>query len=164
MFRAPRICARLRMRRHRPEPGGRLSPPAAEQGNRRVRCCCGDGFCQIQQASSRAAANTRNPRLRTGSSASSYRRSGGKAPQTETIPARTQVAKRAEANLAQIPRAQNRPDIARALSSSGETGENNLEKISSADARACEINCTKRIPEVVRATSCERAGAEADAE
>src|SRR5438094_6170441 len=152
------------MRRHRLEPGGHLPPPAAEQTNRRVRFRCGDRFCQTQQAPGRATANTRNPRFRIGSSASSYRRFGGKTPQTEKIPARTQAAKRAEANLAQIPRAQDRPNIARALSSPEKTGENNLEKISSADARACEINCTKRIPEVVRATSCECAGAQADAE
>ena len=47
-----------------------------------------------------------------------YRRTGGKIAQTQRIPARVEIAERAEADSAEIARAPGGPDIARAISSS----------------------------------------------
>ena len=56
---------------------------------------------------------------------------------------RREMAKGGETHAAQIPRTQDRPDIARAVSGFGKTCKESLEKASPAEADAWELCCTK---------------------
>ena len=86
-----------------------------------------------------------------------YRRTGGKIAQTQRIPARVEIGERAEANSAEIARTPGGPDTASAISSSGKTCENGLEKAAPTRTRT-PFSCLKRISGMVRAASRDCAG------
>ena len=112
--------------RHVPSAGAGELTPKVETAFARLNRALGD----LKRIAS-------NPRLGVRRRAPPYRRTGGKIAQTQRIPARVEIAERAEANSAEIARAPGGPDIARAISSSGKTGENSLEKAASTrDANA----------------------------
>src|SRR5882724_8604759 len=123
----------------------------------------GDRLCQTQPGVERLEAIPSNPRFGIRRGAASYRYTGGEIAQTQRIPARTEIVKRAEANPAEIARAPRGPDIASALSSSGKTGDNGLEKTAPTRTRTPPFLCLKRISGMVRAASrdCARPGTNA---
>src|ERR671918_2911311 len=120
------------MRSERPRSGSDTPPAPAERTCRYADPSSGDGLCKTPRAADGFAASPPNPGVRIRSCASAHRCARGKIAQTERIPARVEVVKRAEANTAQIARAQSRPTVTRALSSSGKACENNLEEAASA--------------------------------
>ena len=133
--------------RHVPSAGGGELTPKVETAFARLNRVLGDLKQSLQ---------IRDSELEGG--APPYRRTGGKIAQTQRIPARVEIAERAEANSAEIARTPGGPDIARAISSSGKTGENGLEKAAPTRTRTSTFRRLKRISGMVRAASRDCAG------
>src|SRR5437763_9593862 len=123
--------------------GSRISSAPTKRRCRRTNVESGDGFCQTQPSVERLEAFTSNPRLGIRRRAPTYRRTGGKIAQAQKIRARVEIAERAEANAAEIARAPRGADIARAISSSGKPGKDDLEKAPSVRARTSPFHCRK---------------------
>src|SRR4026208_1755205 len=143
--------------------GSRISSAPSKLGFRRTNAENGDGLCQTQPGVERLEAFPSNPRFGIRRGAASYRCTGGEIAETQRIQARTEIVKRAEANPAEIARAPRGPDIASALSPSGKTGENGLEKTAPTRTRTPPLRYLKRISGMVRAASrdCARPGTNA---
>src|SRR5215475_3945956 len=105
-----------------------MSSAPANCGSWRPNAGSGDGFCQTQQSVERLEAIPSDPRLRIERGTRPYRRARGKIAQTQRVPARIEVAKRAETKPAEGARAPRGSDIARAVSPSGKADKDSLEK------------------------------------
>src|SRR5690242_446270 len=90
--------------------GSGMSATSTKLGFSRTHAESGDGFWEAQPSAERLEAIPSNPRLGIRWGAASYSRAGREIAQTQRVPARTEIAKRTEANPAEIARAPRGPD------------------------------------------------------